>query len=76
VNATLCTFVPMLLIAMAVNRVGSGLTAQSGVVGPVATVLFGWWFLGESVGVLQLVGIVIVLASMALLVTAGPATRR
>jgi drug/metabolite transporter (DMT)-like permease len=71
VNASLCTFVPMLLIALAVSRIGSGLTAQSGVVGPVATVAFGWWFLGESVGALQVLGILVVLGSMALL--AAPA---
>jgi drug/metabolite transporter (DMT)-like permease len=70
VNATLCTFVPMLLIMSAVRRVGPGLTAQSQVIGPVATVFLGWYFLGEAVGALQLLGVAVVLASMAMLMTA------
>ncbi len=79
VNASLCTFVPMLLTMTAVNRVGSGLAAQAGVVGPVATVFLGWWFLGESVGWIQLTGVAVVLASIAVLLTvprsAAPAAR-
>jgi len=68
VNASLCTFVPMLLIMSAVKRLGSGLAAQSGVVGPVATVFLGWYFLGEAVSRLQLIGVAVVLVSMAMLV--------
>lgn len=75
VNAALCTFVPMLLIMTAVNRIGPGLTAQAGAVGPVATVLLGWLLLGEEVGVLQFVGIAVVLASMGILLTAAPKAR-
>ena len=67
VNASLCTFVPMLLIMAAVKRLGPGLAAQSGVIGPVATVLLGWYFLGETIGVLQVVGIAVVLLSMGML---------
>ena len=70
-NASLCTFVPMLLIMAAVNRVGSGLAAQAGVVGPVATVFLGWYFLDESIGLLQLVGVGVVLVSMGMLVAAA-----
>ena len=69
VNASLCTFMPMLLTMAAVKRIGSSLAAQAGVVGPVATVLLGWWFLGETIGPLQVVGVAIVLASMAMLLT-------
>ena len=75
VNATLCTFVPMLLIMTAVKRLGSGLAAQSGVVGPVATVLLGWYFLGEAVSGLQLVGVAVVLLSMAMLVSVTRTSR-
>jgi drug/metabolite transporter (DMT)-like permease len=70
-NASLCTFVPMLLTMAAVNRVGSGLAAQAGVVGPVATVFLGWYFLDESIGLLQLVGVGVVLVSMGMLVAAA-----
>jgi drug/metabolite transporter (DMT)-like permease len=67
VNASLCTFVPMLLVMAAVKRLGPGLAAQAGVIGPVATVLLGWYFLGETIGVLQVVGIAVVLLSMGML---------
>lgn len=66
-NATLCTFVPMLLVMIAVNRVGSSLTAQAGAVGPVATVYLGWYFLGEPITMIQILGMVIVLVSVAML---------
>lgn len=68
-NASVCTFVPMLLIMAAVKQVGSGLAAQAGVMGPVATVFLGWYFLGEPIGPLQALGVVIVLASMGMLWT-------
>jgi drug/metabolite transporter (DMT)-like permease len=68
-NASLCTFVPMLLIMAAVKQVGSGLAAQSGVVGPVATVFMGWYFLGEPIGLMQVLGVVMVLVSMGILLT-------
>lgn len=66
-NASVCTFVPMLLIMAAVKQVGSGLAAQAGVMGPVATVFLGWYFLGEPFGLLQALGVAIVLASMGML---------
>lgn len=72
-NASLCTFVPMLFVMMAVNRFGSGLTAQCTVVGPIATVFLGWYFLGETVNWLQMLGMAVVLASMAVLLTVRPA---
>ena len=75
-NASLCTFVPMLLIMSAVKRLGSGLAAQAGVVGPVATVFLGWHFLGETVSLLQLVGVAVVLASMTMLVSLTRMQRR
>jgi drug/metabolite transporter (DMT)-like permease len=45
------------------------MAAQSGVVGPVDTVFLGWYFLGEPGSALQLVGVAVVLMSMAMLVT-------
>ena len=74
-NAALCTFVPRLLTMVAVNRVGSSLTAQAGAVGPVATVYLGWAFLGEPITLTQLVGMTIVLASVALLLRVNNADK-
>ena len=46
-NAVACTAVPVLLVMMAVERVGAAVTAQTGMVGPVSTILMGVWLLGE-----------------------------
>jgi hypothetical protein len=40
-NATLCTFAPVLMVMMAIERIGATLTAQAGMVGPISTVLLG-----------------------------------
>jgi drug/metabolite transporter (DMT)-like permease len=39
-------------------------------------VFLGWWFLGESVGWVQLAGVAVVLASMAVLLTVPSAGGR
>jgi drug/metabolite transporter (DMT)-like permease len=46
-NATLCTAVPVLLVMMAIERIGPALTAQAGMVGPLSTILMGVVLLGE-----------------------------
>ena len=46
-NATLCTAVPVLIVMMAIERIGAGLAAQTGMVGPMSTILMGVLLLGE-----------------------------
>ncbi len=46
-NATLCTAVPVLMVMMAIERIGASAAAQTGMVGPMATLLMGVWLLGE-----------------------------
>jgi drug/metabolite transporter (DMT)-like permease len=46
-NATLCTFVPVLLVMLAIERIGASLTSQMGMVGPLSTILFSVWLLDE-----------------------------
>jgi drug/metabolite transporter (DMT)-like permease len=46
-NATLCTAVPVLMVMMAIERIGPALSAQSGMIGPLATIMMGVWILGE-----------------------------
>ena len=46
-NATACTALPVLLVMMAIERIGPGLTAQTGMIGPMSTILMGVWILGE-----------------------------
>ena len=46
-NATACTAVPVVMVMMAIERIGPGLTAQTGMVGPLSTILMGVLILGE-----------------------------
>ncbi|HEY9029347.1 MAG TPA: DMT family transporter [Burkholderiaceae bacterium] len=46
-NATLCTFAPVLMVMMAIERVGATVAAQTGMVGPISTILMGVLVLGE-----------------------------
>ena len=60
-NGTLCTVVPVLLVMMAIERIGSGLAAQIGMVGPMSTITMGVIFLGEPFGGFVVTGTVLVL---------------
>jgi drug/metabolite transporter (DMT)-like permease len=46
-NATLCTAVPVLAVMMAIERIGPAMAAQTGMVGPMSTILMGVLLLGE-----------------------------
>lgn len=48
INALVCTVAPVLMIMMAVERVGPGITSQAGMVGPIATLLMGVLILDEA----------------------------
>lgn len=63
-NATLCTVVPVLLVMMAIERIGPGPAAQAGMVGPLATILMGVWLLGEPFTPAVAVGTGFVLAGI------------
>jgi len=68
VNASLCTVVPMLLIMIAINRIGSPLVAQAGILGPVSTIFLGYFILSEPITWIQIGGMSLVMAAMWLLV--------
>ena len=46
-NALLCTAAPVLMVMMAIERIGASAAAQTGMLGPMATILMGVWWLGE-----------------------------
>ncbi|MBS0447062.1 MAG: DMT family transporter [Proteobacteria bacterium] len=46
-NATLCTFVPVLMVMMAIERIGATMVAQTGMIGPLSTILMSVVILGE-----------------------------
>ena len=66
-NATLCTFAPVLLVMMALERIGAVLTAQASMVGPLSTLLLGVLFLGERLDGGVLAGTALVLLGVLLL---------
>ena len=67
-NAGLCTVIPMLLIMIAINRIGSPLVAQAGILGPVSTIFLGYFILSEPITWVQISGMGLVIAAMWLLV--------
>ena len=63
-NATLCTFAPVLMVMMAIERIGATLTAQTGLVGPLSTILMGVLILGEPFTAWVAAGTLLVLAGV------------
>lgn len=61
VNAVLCTAVPVLLVMMAIERIGAALAAQTGMVGPMSTIVLGVWLLDEPLTVWVMAGTALVL---------------
>ena len=68
-NATLCTFAPVLMVMMAIERIGATLTAQTGLVGPLSTILMGVLILGEPFTAWVAAGTLLVLAGVWMLAT-------
>ena len=67
VNAVFTTFAPVLMVMMAIERIGAPLAAQCGMVGPMSTILLGVWLLGEPFTGWVVVGTLLVLAGVWLL---------
>jgi len=67
VNALACTFAPVLMVMMAVERIGATLAAQTGMVGPLATLALGVLILGEPINAWIGAGTLLVLAGVWLL---------
>jgi drug/metabolite transporter (DMT)-like permease len=66
-NATLCTFAPVLMVMMAIERIGATLAAQTGMIGPLSTILMGVVILGEPFTAWIAAGTALVLAGIWLL---------
>ena len=63
-NGTLCTVLPVLATMMAVQRLGSALASQIGMVGPVSTIVMSLLILGEPMGPWQIAGTVLVMVGV------------
>ncbi|MFZ4624390.1 MAG: DMT family transporter [Rhodoferax sp.] len=70
-NATLCTAVPVLLVMMAIERIGAGLAAQTGMVGPMSTIVMGAVILDEPLTASVAAGTVLVLAGIFVFTSSG-----
>lgn len=66
-NAVLCTFVPVLITMMALERIGAGLTAQIGMIGPMSTVALSVLILHEPFNAWIAAGTALVVAGVWLL---------
>jgi drug/metabolite transporter (DMT)-like permease len=66
-NATACTFAPVLMVMLAIERIGATLTAQAGTIGPLSTILMAVAVLGEPFTPWVAAGTVLVLAGIWLL---------
>jgi drug/metabolite transporter (DMT)-like permease len=71
-NATLCTAVPVLAVMMAIERIGAPLAAQTGMIGPMSTILMGVFILGEPLNSWIIAGTVLVLAGVYLVSRSRP----
>jgi drug/metabolite transporter (DMT)-like permease len=71
-NATLCTALPVLAVMMAIERIGAPLTAQTGMIGPMSTILMGIFILGEPLNTWIIAGTVLVLAGVYLVSRSRP----
>ena len=71
-NATVCTFAPVLMVMMAIERIGASLTAQAGTIGPLSTILMAVVLLGEPFTAWVAAGTVLVVAGIWLLARQPP----
>jgi drug/metabolite transporter (DMT)-like permease len=63
-NATVCTVAPVLMVMMAIERIGAAKTAQIGMFGPMATIALGVLVLGEPLNGWIIAGTVLVLGGV------------
>ena len=63
-NATLCTALPVLLVMMAIERLGASVVSQVGMIGPMSTILMGVVILGEPFTVWVAAGTVLVISGL------------
>ena len=69
-NGTACTVAPVLMVMMAIERIGATLSAQTGMIGPMTTVALGVWILGEPLNPMIVAGTLLVLAGVWMLARA------
>ncbi len=66
-NATACTFAPVLMVMMAIERVGAAVASQAGMIGPLSTIVMGVLILDEAFSAWIAAGTLLVLGGVWLL---------
>jgi drug/metabolite transporter (DMT)-like permease len=66
INAVLCTAAPVLLVMLAIERIGAGLAAQTGMIGPLSTIAMGVVLLDEPFDAWIIAGTLLVLGGVVL----------
>jgi len=72
-NATLCTFAPVIMVMMGIERIGAGLAAQTGMIGPMSTIAMGVLILDEPFNSWIVAGTVLVVSGVFLVTRFGSA---
>jgi drug/metabolite transporter (DMT)-like permease len=70
-NAVACTVTPVLLVMMAIERIGPGLTSQTGMVGPMSTIVMGVLILDEPLNLWIGAGTLLVLGGVYMVTRQG-----
>jgi drug/metabolite transporter (DMT)-like permease len=63
-NAIACTFVPVLLTMIAIERIGASLTAQMSMIGPLSTIFMSVWLLDEPFTIWVAIGTALVITGV------------
>ncbi len=58
--ALFATVIPVFALSAAIRRIGAGPASLFGMVGPILTIGFGWWLLGEPISLEQSIGAIFV----------------
>ena len=62
--ALFSTVFPVFMLSAAIRRIGSSRAVLIGTLGPVLTIFFGWWLLGEPLSLSQMAGAALVLTGV------------
>lgn len=64
--AIFSTLIPSFLVSEAINRLGASTFSIFGSLGPVSTIILAFFFLGEQVSFIQVIGMLVVIAGVML----------
>lgn len=65
--AFISTIIPSFLIAESIKRIGASNVAIIGSIGPISTIILATIFLGERIGIYQIIGTIIVISGVMLI---------